>query len=304
MTDAISYRPMTVADIDATGYIRKVALQELDRQQGREPWTWTPDRSPHFEHLLRTDADGAWIATIGGTAVGFSMGFTRGDIWFLAQLFVQPEVHAKGAGQELLRRAMDAGRARGAKVYSVVSSTSPVAQSLYMRSGMFALGIGYRVTGPVEALLTLPIPAGDQKLVVDCAGWQDRIAELDTAVYGGPRREDHALYMADVWGKEHYSFALNRGGELAGYGYAMADGHLGPFAAYDPADVLGMMRMAGEWLRERNVEEAFGYFVTTNPTALHALLERGWKVGGWTFLKATQPFGQLDRYVPSGGLLL
>jgi hypothetical protein len=110
--------------------------------------------------------------------------------------------------------------------------------------------------------------------------------------------------MADVWGTEPYSFAFNRDGELCGYGYAMADGHIGPFAARAPHDVPPLMRMAGEWLRERRVEEAWGYFVTTNPTALHAVLERGWKVGGWTFLKATQPFGQLDRYVPSGGLLL
>jgi ribosomal protein S18 acetylase RimI-like enzyme len=304
MPDDIVYRPMTAADIDATAYIRKAAGQDLDRQQGREPWPWSPARQPHFEHLLKTDPDGAWVATMGGTVVGFSMGFTRGDVWFLAQLFVQPEVHAKGAGQELLRRAIEAGRARGAKVLSVVSSTSPVAQSLYMRAGMFAVGIGYRVTGPVKTLLSLPAPSGNQKLVVDCGGWQDRIAGLDTAVYGGPRREDHALYMADVWGSEPYAFAVNRDGELCGYGYAMANGHIGPFAAYEPEDVPPLMRMAGEWLRERNVEEAFGYFVTTNPAALRPLLQGGWKVSGWTFLKATQPFGQLDRYVPSGGLLL
>jgi hypothetical protein len=213
-------------------------------------------------------------------------------------------VHAKGAGQELLRRAMDAGKARGARVFSVVSSTSPVAQSLYMRSGMFPLGIGYRVTGAVDTLLSLPPPAGNQKIVVDCAGWQDRIADLDVAVYGGPRRDDHALYMADVWGTEPYSFALNRDGELCGYGYAMANGHIGPFAAYDAADVPALMHMAGAWLRERGVEESWGYFITTNPTALRPLLQGGWRIGGWTFFLSTEPFGQFDRYVPSGGLLL
>jgi predicted N-acetyltransferase YhbS len=304
MADQIEYRPMTVADIDATGYIRKVALQELDRQQGREPWPWSPERSPHFAHLLRTDPDGAWVATMGGTAVGFSMGFTRGDVWFLAQLFVQPEVHAKGAGRELLRRAIAAGRARGAKVISVVSSTSPVAQSLYMRAGMYALGIGYRVSGPVDGLARLPSPSGDEKLIADCVEWQDRIAKLDTAAYGGPRPADHALYLADVWGTPSRGFALNRDGEPCGYGYAMGNGHIGPFAAYDPDDVPALMRMAGAWLHDAGVAEANGYFLTTNPSALGPLLHAGWKIGGWTFLLASQPFGQLDRYVPSGGLLL
>jgi hypothetical protein len=254
--------------------------------------------------LLSTDADGAWVATLGETVVGFAMGFTRGGIWFLAQLFVQPEMHARGAGQELLKHAIEAGRARGATVFSVVSSTSPAAQSLYMRAGMFALAIGYRMRGPVDALLSLPQPQDNQKLVVECGGWLDRFDQLDRTVFGAPRRDDHRLYMADVWRSEPYSFALNRGGELSGYGYAMANGHIGPFAAYDAADVPPLMRMAGEWLRERGTEEANGYFLTSNPTALAPLLHGGWKVGGWTFFLASQPFGQFDRYVPGGGLML
>jgi GNAT superfamily N-acetyltransferase len=300
----LDWRPMTIADIDTTSYIRKAAGEALDREQGREPWTWEPRRLPHFEHLLATDADAAWVVTIGGTVVGYSMGFTRGDVWFLAQLFVQPEVHGKGVGQKALELSMEAGRKRGARFFSVVASTSPVAQAIYMRAGMFALGIGYRLRGPIEALLRLPAASGNPKLVVDCAGWDDRMAELDLEVWGGARTQDHALYREDVWGSEPYSFALNRDGKLAGYGYAMADGHIGPFAAYERDDVLGLMRMAGEWLRDRGVEEAFGYFLTTNPAALQPLLNAGWKTGGWTFYLASEPIGRFDRYVPGGGLLL
>jgi GNAT superfamily N-acetyltransferase len=300
----LAWRPMTAADIDATGYIRKAAMEALDREQGRELWPWEPRTLPHFEHLLRTDPDGAWVVTIGGMVVGYSMGFTRGETWFLAQLFVQPEVHGKGVGQKALELAIDAGRRRGARVFSVVSSTSPVAQALYMRAGMFALGIGYRVRGPVDALLALPEPQGSPKLVVDCSGWDDRMADLDREVWGGARTADHHLYREDVWGSEGYHFALIREGKLAGYGYAMADGHIGPFAAYERNDVLGLMRMAGEWLHERGAGEGFGYFLTTNPTALHPLLNAGWKTNGWTFYLASEPVGRFDRYVPGGGLLL
>jgi ribosomal protein S18 acetylase RimI-like enzyme len=295
---------MTVSDIDATGYIRKAAAAALAREEGRDPWPWEPRRLPHFEHLLKTDPGGAWVVTIGGKVVGYSMGLTRGDVWFLAQLFVQPEVQGKGVGQKALDLAMDAGRKRGARVFSVVSSTSAVAQALYMRAGMFALGIGYRVKGPVDALLALPEPSGNAKVVVDCRAWDERIAELDREVWGGARSDDHALYRRDVWGTENHAFALNRDGKLAGYGYVMADGHVGPFAAYDPSDVPALMRMAGEWLRERGVAEAFGYFLTTNPIALRPLLDAGWKTNGWTFFLASEPFGRFDRYVPGGGLLL
>ena len=96
------------------------------------------------------------MATINGLVVGFAQACVRGDIWFLSQLFVHPEVHARGIGQELLRLAMEYGRDAGCETFSVVSSTSPVAQSLYMRAGMFGIGIGYRLVGSVESLLDLP----------------------------------------------------------------------------------------------------------------------------------------------------
>jgi ribosomal protein S18 acetylase RimI-like enzyme len=136
-------------------------------------------RKPRARHILSTDPAGSFVATINGLVVGFTQGFVRGDIWFLAQLFVHPEVHARGIGRTLLKLALDYGREAGCGIFSVVSSTSPVAQSLYMRSGMFAFGIGYRIAGPVEALLDLPEADGAKKLVVNCSGWQDRIAELD-----------------------------------------------------------------------------------------------------------------------------
>ena len=47
------YRPMTPADIDATTYIRKAALEGLARSQGHEPGPWTPRRYPHFEEAGR-----------------------------------------------------------------------------------------------------------------------------------------------------------------------------------------------------------------------------------------------------------
>jgi hypothetical protein len=68
--DAIIYRPMTPGDIDATTYIRKAALEDLDRQQGRIRPARPPERHPHFEHLLRTDPDGAWVAVARGTVSG------------------------------------------------------------------------------------------------------------------------------------------------------------------------------------------------------------------------------------------
>jgi ribosomal protein S18 acetylase RimI-like enzyme len=301
-----TFRPMTPADLDAAVYVRKYALDSVARSEGRDPWPWAPGAHPPLQHLLRTDPGGCWAAETNGMLVGFSMALVRGDIWFLAQLFVHPEVHANHMGSELLRLAMEYGKQRGCGVFSVVSSTSPVAQALYMRSGMFAFGIGYRVNGPVEALLDLQEPDANKKKVVDCSGWQDRIAELDAVTFGAERRQDHAFYLdAAAWPAEELaSFALTRDGEFLGYAYTSTNSHIAPVAAYEPDDQLPLVRMCAEWLHERGIESGGAWVLSHNQTLLGALLSRGWKISGWSFLKANRPFGKFDRYHPSGGVLL
>ena len=303
---AISYRLFTEADLSATTYVRKAALEALVRENGREPEPWMPRAPIMHRHLLKTDPEGAWAAEMDGVLVGYAHGFVRGDVWYLAQLFVQPEVHAGGVGQGVLKRAQDYGRARGAHVFAVSSSTSRSAQALYMRHGMFANAINYHLRGPVEPLLRLPEPAANRKRVVDCSGWQDRMAELDREVWGAERRQEHQLYLSGVFGGDEGSFALTESGSLLGYGYAIEDfgGFIGPIAAREANDQLPLLRMGASWLAEHEVTEAGAYCVSTNHAMMSAFLEAGWKIDHWTFLLASEAFGRFDRYLPSGGMLL
>lgn len=305
MPDAAApvYRPMTEADVSVTAYVRKAALEGLDREQGREPPPWQPFVAGHFAHMISTDPGGSWVAEMGGLPVGYAQGFVRGDIWFLAQLFVQPEVHGMGVGQELLRRAMDYGRERGARVFSVVASLSPAAQALYMRAGMFGIGIGYRTKGMPGALLDLPAPPAGRTRVLDGAAWVDRMAELDRELFGAPRREDHQYYLRPAIPARHW-FGLAEGDTLTGYGYVDERGWIGPIAAREPEDQLPLLGMAAGILHERGVEEATTWVVSLNHVMVRALLRAGFRGQAVSFFLASEPFGKFDRYHPSGGLLL
>ncbi len=301
---AVTYRPMTEGDLGATTYVRRAAMESLD--SGATPSSWTPAFPRTQAHLLRTDPDGCIIAEIDGVVVGFAQGWVRGDIWFLAQLFVQPEVHSLGIGGALLARAKVYGEARGARVFSVVSTAQPVSQALYMRHGMFAIGIGYRMTGDLAPLRQLPEPAATKKTIVDLGVWQDSVAKLDRSVFGAERRDDHGWYLAGgaSTGSEA-SFGLTRDGELVAYGYAIEDGgHIAPIAAYEPADQLPMLRMSAEWLLDREVGTGMIWVLSQNSTMMSALLDAGWRIGAWTFLLASDPFAEFDRYHPAGGILL
>jgi GNAT superfamily N-acetyltransferase len=299
-------RPMHETDLGAAMYIGREAMDWLRRSQGEETQPWQPSQPAAQRHLLRTDPEGAWIAEMNGVPVGYSMALVRGDIWFLAQLFVQPDQHGHGIGAELLRRAQDYGRACGARAFSVVASSSRVAHALYMRAGMFATGIGYRMTGMLAPLLDLPQPNAGTQRIVDCSEWLDGIAALDRAVFGAERRADHAFYLdtATRPGPEA-SFGLARGSNLLAYGYAIASGgFIAPLAAQEPEDQLPVLRMAAEWLIEHEVSTGDMLVLSHNRTIMRALLAAEWKSRGWVFLMTSEEFGQFDRYHPAGGTLL
>ena len=301
----ITYRPMTESDLAASVYVRKAANESLERAAGQGA-PWMP-ANPHTQrHLLTTDPAGSIVAEIDGLIVGYAQGLLRGDIWFLSQLFVQPEVHSLGIGAGLLKRAQKYGRENGARIFAVVSTAQPVSQSLYMRHGMFAFGIGYRMTGDLEALRALPEPDGNKKRIVDCSGWQDQIAALDRDVFGAERRQDHAAYISGgVSAGDVGSFGLTRNGGLAGYGYAIADGgFIAPMAAYEAAEQLPLLRMGAEWLLDRETSTGSIWVVSHNTVLMSALLAARWRIGFWTFLMASEAFGKFDRYHPAGGMLL
>jgi GNAT superfamily N-acetyltransferase len=300
-------RPMTASDCGVAQYIGREAMDWLRRSQGQEVEPWQPRAPSTQRHLLGTDPGGAWIAEINGVPVGYALSLVRGDIWFLSQLFVQPDQHGHGIGRVLLERAQAYGRDRGARIFSVIASGSPAAHGLYMRAGMFAVGIGYRMLGPLEPLLALPGAEANKKRIVDCGGWQDRMADLDREVFGAVRRQDHAYYLSNDDYAEHASFGLSRDGDLLGYGYAFAfaDGpYIAPMAAYEPADQLPLLRMAAEWLLAHETSSGSMLVLSANKTLLGALLAAGWRSQGWTFLMTSEPFGRFDRYHPAGGALL
>jgi len=298
----LTFRPMNAADLGVTRYVAHEAMDALNRSEGVAPQPWMPADPWAQQHLLQTDPDGAWVAEMNGIVVGYSMALLRGEIWYLSQLFVQPDQHGHGIGRELLRRAQAYGRERGARVFAVVATTSPVAHGLYMRAGMFAAGVGYRMTGQLASLEELSLPQGE---ITTVDAHADAVAALDREVFGAERRQDHALYLDTANGGMRTSFALLRAGELRGYCYAAADGgFIAPMAAYEPADQLPLLRAAATWLSQHGVSTGDIFVLSQNRTLMNALLDAGWRSRRWSFLLTSAPFAKFDRYHPAGASLL
>ncbi|HWQ28405.1 MAG TPA: hypothetical protein VNN12_05225, partial [Dehalococcoidia bacterium] len=193
---------------------------------------------------------------------------------------------------------------RGATRRWVVASSSYAAHALYVRAGMFDRATLYPLRGHVEALLALPGPASGSHVErpVACGEWLDRLDALDREVRGAAHPEDHAFFLELP---DAQCRAITRArGELAGYVYYWEGGHIGPLAAAEPELQLALLRLAAEGLRASGADTVTLHVPSVDETVLGTLMSRRFVIRRLNTLMASGVWGKLDRYLPSGGVLM
>jgi len=86
----VTYRLACEDDLSAMRLIQSTALHDLIvTRGGTDPSVMpiTDEPSSEMRHLLQTDPKLAWVASEDGRPIGFSVGFVRNELWFLADLF-------------------------------------------------------------------------------------------------------------------------------------------------------------------------------------------------------------------------
>lgn len=239
-------------------------------------------------HLLAT---GAVFVADDPDPVGFAAAVMRDGVWFLSQLWVVPERHGEGIGAALMDEALRWGR--GASTFSVVSSSHPAAQTLYLRRSMYPQWSQYQFEGTAESV---EMPEGMEPLAEDDASWVD---ELDRAVVGLARPEDHDFYRREG----ATALGLRRGGASAGYVYAWREGEsagrVGPVVAADAADVPLLLRAARSLTGGRMRLTIPGTNWLAMGEAVRLRLRLDWTN---TFM-ASSPIGDGARHLSAGGAL-
>lgn len=103
-------RPMHAADVAPAEVLTGQAFGPIKSVEG-------PYRSPEHSklwqdranHILRTDAEGCWVADDGGGVVGVAMSTRRELLWLLSTYAVAPEWQGRGVGAALLDAAIGYG---------------------------------------------------------------------------------------------------------------------------------------------------------------------------------------------------
>lgn len=243
------------------------------------------------------------VAEVDGAIVGFGSSFTRSNVRYMGQLFIEPSHQSGGVGRALMEAVMPDD---GAEL-TTVASPDRRAVSLYTRHGMFPLWPVYGMAAGRDAIRSYP---GSDVDLLPADLSDPELIRMDAAV-GGRRRPEDLEYLVANRGGVPYWFM--RDGEAVGYCFLqiMSEGadelddaetvRVGPVGVLEAADMTDCIRAA--------VSAAFGFgskvhVLTPGPgDAFRTLLDAGFRVTfSDTFMSARRPpFVDALRYIPGSG---
>jgi ribosomal protein S18 acetylase RimI-like enzyme len=254
--------------------------------------------SPSFQLFsLEDDPDGLWVAEDGGEIVGFAWSWVCGDVWFLAQLFVDPARQGLGIGNELLKRTMEhARKSKAAHKALITFSFNRVSQGLYIRHGLFPKMPIYFLDAARERVMErLPAPPLRSVAIDGSAGTMERLAAIDSRAIGASREKHHRYLLNDPATRGVLFFA---GSDCVGYGYIGGSGHIGPLAVMR-ADVLGdAFTTALKLAADRSAEKVSAFLPGTCDSALSLAVNHGMRITFPMLLMASPGYGDWTQYLP------
>jgi GNAT superfamily N-acetyltransferase len=283
----MNFRPIDLpADLEVLGEVFYEADDELNMRRGLPK---TP-RNPMpllrlFDHIVQGSPQRGWLAERDGRIEGFGIAAQRGEMTFLAFLFVRPDAQASGIGRALLERAMANSEYRAV----CIGAIQPISAALYAQYGMVPRVPLFMFSGkPNTRLRALPknLELGPVSL--------EAVADLDQDVTGLTRPGDHSAW--EKWDRERVG--LYRKGELVGYGYVQSVGRLGPVIVRESEHLLPFVGALMDHLPD--VETWLLNVPGPAAETFQALLRAGLRLEGPPVVYcATELRIDHSRYVPS-----
>jgi len=134
----ITYRAARPEGLEPGVGVVEQAFNELRVRNGLRP---VPRREPAFQRFSHAeDPTGLWVAEAKGEIIGFAFSWMRQRLWYLSQLFIRPDIQARGIGQALMSRVLEQAARNGADNRALITpgynmaSTSATACTRVSRS--------------------------------------------------------------------------------------------------------------------------------------------------------------------------
>jgi GNAT superfamily N-acetyltransferase len=290
------YRPARAEDLVTTDALVVASINDLTERHGFGRMAATS--APNFQLFsLNDDPGGLWVAEDGGRILGFAWSWTCGDLWFLAQLFVDPAEQGRGLGNGLIKLTLDHARKSGAAHKALITFTfNRVSQGLYMRHGMFPRtpiyffdAVRLRMKEKLHAppLRGVPIDGGDATMKT--------LAGIDARAIGVSREKHHRYLIEDPATR---GLLLHAGAACVGYFYVGSNGHIGPLAVIDDMFLGDALMTALNMAADGASEKISAFLPGSCDTALTAAVGHGMRITFPMLLMASPGYASWTGYLP------
>jgi ribosomal protein S18 acetylase RimI-like enzyme len=158
-----------------------------------------------FNRLTRFSPDGNFVASIDGVDVGMVTTTSYGEVAWIGNLIVDPQLRGRGIGAALMVHAMNHLKGRGVK--SIRLDGVPLAIPLYQRLGFRDEYWSMRYMGEATPHPVTGVEPMRKRDLGD-------VADLDLSCFNAPRR-GHLEYLYGL--SPGLCFTAREGGRLVGY---------------------------------------------------------------------------------------
>ncbi len=246
------------------------------------------------------------VADERGVVVGFACRIDRGEVSYLADLFVVERWQSAGVGRALLQ-AVFGDRARPR---FTLASTDPRAVGLYVRTGLEPRWPHFILQGSMNGPRWFPGGAeGDRVEAIEAPPDDPALATMDAEIGGRHRLQDHHFWLSS---RAAVPLLLRRRGRVIGYCLVQLRSPvvlrhpdaatIGPLGVRSPEDSASAVGAALRWAGPRR--EIVAISVPAANPALPTVLRAGLRiVYTETFLSTGAPFFDPARYIASGSEL-
>ena len=297
----ITYRPAKQEDLEEAERVAQQSGNELRVRHGGRPSSAPPSIAfPEF--CLAQDPAGLWVAEDGDTILGFGFSWMTEKFWFLSQLFVRPEIQAKGIGQALLSKTLMQAERNGAANRALITFAYNIASiGLYLKNGLYPREPLYRMAAPAQAVAQNPADAG--YAVTSIAPWPESgewpagewIGRIDQELLGF-RRDLHHQFLLGSFAVR--AVRIEHAGRIAGYAYISTGSHVGPLAIAPDADAEAVVTTALRCALKGGAKQVSMLVPGRADVVMQTALALGFRIEVPLVLMAWRPFGNWRNYLP------
>jgi len=291
-----TFRPALADELDRIQELVAGSINDLTERHGFGAMASV--RSTAFQHFsLEDDPGGLWVAEDNGEIVGAAFSWVCGDLWFLAELFIAPQMQGSGIGRELLRRTLRHADQGGAKTRALITfAFNTVSQGLYLRHGMFPRLPLYMLSAD-RAALAATTSDGMIHCVRAEASASDiaALAAVDISALGVSREKHHRHLLGDA---AMTGLLLHQGDDCIGYAYVASTGHVGPLAVTTRGAMGPALRAALKIAADGRSDRVSAFLPGNSEASLGVSAEHGMRISFPMVLVSDREFGDWQRYLP------